>query len=579
MPVVNSDGKKAWIEKPILPHIFNAVAAMPGKKRYVNGIPYFEMSRANLEYVENALEDVKWMGPAAKEINRYRSMRALEVRSRERRAETNHALVELPYRHKPYDHQNKALSLARGRNAFAYFMEQGTGKTKVLLDDAADLYINGGENGKIDTLVVIAPNGVHAQWVNEQVPEHLSPVVEYSAAYTSAYPTPEEAEAMRKTLAAKGILRVVSIHIDSLSHQKGQTFLAEVLRSGRSLLVVDESSRIKDLSAKRTKAIIQAGRLAAYRRVLTGTPVTQGVEDLYSQLYFLDKNILGYDSFFAFRNHFCKMGGYQNKKITGYLNENELIEKIDAYSFRVLKDDCLDLPERNYIRREVQLHPEQRKIYEKLRKEFFLEMESGEIMTVKMAMTRLTRLQQIVSGFIWKNAKKCKETGKIIEPEIYEEFPTNRVEACLDIIRETRPETKVIVWIKFRGAYRMLTAALEKAGIGYVDYVGDTPKDQRVSNINKFRNDPNCKVFLATPGAGGIGLNLTVASEVIWFERDFSLEKELQANDRVHRIGQHRVVNYHFLVSPKTVDDKIDKALKCKQTVADTLIDIRELFE
>lgn len=576
--IIHSDSQKVWIYPPILPHIFNAIAKLPDRKRYEKGIPYIEKTRANLEFLENAFERVEWRGPAARDVAAYRSMRELEKASRAARKE-DAARVDIPYKHPPYDHQNKALALARGKVAFAYFMEMGTGKTKVLLDDAADLYLNGGESGRIDTLVVIAPNGVHAQWVNEQVPTHLSPAVKYQAAYTTASPTPEEREAMAKTLRAKGVLRILSIHIDSLSHKKGLEFLTEVLRSGNCLLAVDESSRIKDRSAKRTKNIISVGKLAKYRRIMSGTPVTQGIEDLYSQFEFLDPRILGYGSFFAFRNHFCRMGGFQNKKIVAYQNENELIEKIDAYSFRVLKDDCLDLPERNYIRREVMLHPEQRRVYEKLRREFFMELESGELMTVKMAVTRLQRLQMIVNGFIWRNEKKNPDTGAVVEPFHYEEFPSNRVEALLDIIRETRPETKVIVWIKFQGDYRIVSEALTKAGIGFVDYVGSTPQEKRASNIEKFRNDPSCKVFLSTPASGGIGLNLTCASEVIWFSRDFSLEKELQANDRVHRIGQRRVVNYHFLVSPRTVDEKIDQALKTKQTIADSLIDIRELFE
>lgn len=573
--IINSDSAKCWVEGKVQPFVFNVIAKMPGKYRYVRGVPYFALDRSNLEYMDSAIEEIQWEGPAAKEVNKYKTLRAMEKKARDDR-NAPIIRVDIPYKHKPYDHQAKALGLARGKKSFGYFLEQGCGKTKVLLDDAADLYLNGGVEGLIDTLVVAAPNGVHAQWVNEQVPEHLSPAVNYAAAYTTASPTPEQRENMSKTLSFKGGLRIIAIHIDSLSHQKGQQFLREVLLGGNCLLVIDESSRIKSPTSKRTKALIELGRLAKYRRIMTGTPISQGAEDLYTQFMFLDEDILGYGSFFAFRNHFCRLGGFQNKKIVGYVNEQELMDKIDAHTYRVLKDDCLDLPERNYIKRVVELHPEQRRIYEQLRKDFFLELEDGTF-TAKMAAQRILRLQQVVNGFIWKNAKKDKYTGEIVEPFQYQEFPQNRVEACIDIIKESRPETKLIVWIKFQGDYKLLTEAFNKEGIGYVDYVGATPPEQRPKNIDRFRNDPDCKVFLATPTAGGIGLNLTCASEVIWFSRDWSLEKELQANDRVHRIGQRHVVNYHFLTSPKTVDEKIDKALKGKQSIADNLIDLREL--
>jgi len=320
--------------------------------------------------------------------------------------------------------------------------------------------------------------------------------------------------------------------------------------------------------------------------IATGTPVSQGVEDLYSQLYFLDKNILGYDSFFAFRNHFCRMGGFQGKKIVGYMNEDELKNKIDAYTFRVLKDDCLDLPRKNFMRREVPFTPEQRAVYNQMKKDFFLDLEEG-VLTARMALTRITRLQQIVSGFISRSAKK-DEYGRVVEKAMFQELPNGRAAAAVDIVQEA--QGKVIIWVKFQGDHAILTAALDKAKIGWVDYVGSTPQDQRASNIKKFREDPDCKVFISSPKSGGTGLNLTCATEVVWYSRDFSLENELQANDRCHRIGQEgvvnqddptqeRVVNYHYLVTPRTVDDRIDALLRSKLSVAENLIDLRSLVD
>ncbi len=579
---IDSDEKKAWVVGKVPVHVHAALEGLPGRKRYVNGTPFVEISRSNLEYISSRLENVTWRGPAQRMLEEFQLMREREKASREHRAEGEErfSLPDFPFKTTPYAHQLKCFGLARSAlnspiPAYGLFMEQGTGKTKVILDLAADLYLNGGSKGKIDTLVIVAPNGVHAQWINEQVPCHLSESVPWRGAYTVASPSPDERQQLAATLPYKDGLRVVAVHVDSLSHKKGQEFLQELLSGCRALLAVDESSRIKDLSSKRTKFIVGLAKLAPYRLIATGTPVSQGVEDLYSQFRFLNKNILGHDSFFSFRNHFCRMGGYQGKKIVGYQNEDELKQKIDSYTFRVLKDDCLDLPRKNFIRREVLFTPEQRKVYDQMRKDFFLELEGG-VLTARMALTRIIRLQQIVSGFISRSPVK-DEMGRVVEPALWQELPNGRAAATVDIVQAA--QGKVIVWVKFEGDHTLLTRELDAAGIGWVDYVGPTPQNQRKANIERFRTDPDCKVFISSPRSGGTGLNLTVASEVVWYSRDFSLENELQANDRCHRIGQESVVNYHYLVTPRTVDERIDKMLRGKLSVAENLIDLRNLVE
>jgi hypothetical protein len=218
--IIESDEKKAWIDGRVSPHVFNVLAELPGRKRYVQGKPFIELSRSNLEFLDTRLEAVRWQGPAATLMEQFRQMREAERRTREARF-VDAAEIEFPYKHPPYQHQKNANALARGKTAFGYFMEQGTGKTKALLDDAADIFLNGGDNGKIDSLIIIAPNGVHAQWVNEQVPEHLSLSVPYAAGYTVAAPTPSEALGFSKARYFKDGLRILAIHIDMMSHKSG----------------------------------------------------------------------------------------------------------------------------------------------------------------------------------------------------------------------------------------------------------------------------------------------------------------------------------------------------------------------
>jgi SNF2 family DNA or RNA helicase len=585
--VVDSDDKKAWVVGRCPSHVFTVLQDMPSRKRFVNGVAHFELSRAALEHLDNRLEQIQWRGPAKDLIESYRALtqRERDARTSLRSMEPEEVPQDFPFKKKPFDHQLKAFNLSRGREYFGFFMEQGTGKTKVMIDRAADLYLNGGVKGKIDTLVIVTLNGVHAQWINEQIVSHMSDAVPWRGGYTSAYPTKDEAAMFKEAMEFRDGLRIISVHVDSLSHVKGQRFFEQLLKTSRAYVPLDESLFIKEEKSKRTKFILSMRPLALYRDIATGTPITQGVEDLYTQLAWMSPDILGYNSFYAFRNHFCALkqitvgqGANQKsfKKVVGYVNEEELKQKIDAHSYRVLKDDCLDLPPRHFIKREVLFTPEQRKIYNQMKRDFWLELESG-ILTARMAMTRVTRLQQLVNGFIWKRAKKDKITGAIIEPEMYQEFPNQRVQETINLINQANG--KVIVWVKFEGDHRLLTRAMTEAGIGWVDYVGPTPKDQRPENIRRFREDPSVKVFLSSPATGGTGLDLPVATTVIWFSRDFSYTKEVQANDRCHRIGQKEKVNYFYLVTPKTVDEKIDTILAAKRSVAENIIDIRNLLD
>lgn len=457
------------------------------------------------------------------------------------------------------------------------FVSGNTGKTKVMLDDAADIFLHGGYNGGIDTLVVIAPNGVHRQWVTEQIPTHLSDAVKYRAAYTTASPSKEEAAQMAEMLAFSDGLRIISVHTEFLSSKKGKQFLFDLASSCNAMCLVDESTRFKEKSSGRTTTLLSIASLFKYRRIATGTPVTQGVQDLFTQFSFLSENILGYNSFYSFRNHFCKMGGFQNKKIVGVINEDELISKIDSHSFRVTKEECLDLPERIYIRREVPLTDRQREVYRQLKQKFLLELESGEIVTVKMAMTRMTRLQQIANGFLWIRQKK-NNLGDIVTEEVHEEYPTNRVQATVDILEESKTDQKFIIWLKYEGDYELLAPALKKAGISFTSYTGNLSSDEAEANLEKFKTDKSIKVLLSTPKKGGIGLNLTVASNVIWFSRDFSLENELQANDRIHRMGQTEKVVVYYLVAPNTVDEHIEKIQAAKLATATSLVDYKDFI-
>ena len=317
---------------------------------------------------------------------------------------------------------------------------------------------------------------------------------------------------------------------------------------------MDESSRIKHPGALRTKAILKFGQMASYRRILTGTPITKGAEDLYSQFRFLDPYILKHDSFYSFRARYCVMGGFESKQVVAYQNLSELTRNIEGHSFRVLKRDCLDLPDKIYQRHPVELSKNQRRLYDQMRKEFVAEMD-GERVDSPLALTRILRLQQIVCGWF-----PGDDGVKAID-----EKKNPRLEALLDIISNI-DSSKVIIWSRFRADQKVLECALKQLS---VSYHGGVPNDERATAVKRFQEDPDVRFFIGNPATAGLGLNLTAASYAIYYSNSFDLETRLQSEDRCHRIGTKNNVTYIDLEAPRTVDSKIIKALRAKKSVAD----------
>jgi superfamily II DNA or RNA helicase len=562
----STGGHRGILRGYLTPRIYDVFQGLPGRKKLKSGTYFFEWSNANVEYLLSKIPEAQWSPEAEAKKAEIVILREVEA---ERRSAKNRPIpkeiAEFPFKKKPFDHQLKAFALSRDLEAYGLFMEQGTGKSKVLIDTAAHLF----STGEIDCLVVIAPNGVHTQWVKEQLPDHMPDFVPWKGYYHESGAKKPALEKLKEVSEYTDGLKVITIHIEAISSASGETFLRNTLLQNRCLLVVDESSKIKTPAAKRTKAIIALAKLAKYRRIATGTPITQGVQDIYSQFMFLDKNILGHNSYFSFTGRYCNTHQFEfnNRrisKIIGYKHLDELTDRIEGNSFRVTKVDCLDLPERFFIDEPVYLTDQQQELYNSLKKELYIELE-GQVITAPLVITALLRLQQILSGFI-----PNPEDGAPME------IASNRPNKAVSLVEESAG--KVIIWTKFKHDVEMLEKAFQKAGIGYVSYTGATPQADRSAVIERFRNDTEVKVFISNPKTAGTGLNLTVASTVIWFSADFSLENYLQANDRCHRIGQTEKVTYYNLCSPNTIDAKIYKALADKENIAKMVIDVKGML-
>ena len=465
------------------------------------------------------------------------------------------------FKTKPYKHQLTALEKSVDEKEYGYFMEMGTGKSKVLVDNMAILY----DKGKINGALIIAPKGVYNNWYSQEIPTHLaSHIKPKMVMWTASASKAKEKE--YQTLFETGFdLHVLIMNVEAFSTKKGTEFAFKFLRSHKTLMVVDESTTIKTPTSKRTKSILTLGKHAAYRRILTGSPVTKSPLDLYSQCAFLDEELLGHVSYYAFRNRYAHMvernfGGRRVQIVGSYKRLDELEEILKEFSYRVLKEDCLDLPEKIYIKRNVELTDEQTKAYATM-KSAALASLNGKLATAPHVLTQMMRLHQITCGHL-KN-----DDGTTTE------LKNNRLDELLDVLDET--EGKAIIWANYIHDIEHITKAIKKkyGDDSIVQYYGAIDTKQRQEGIKKFQ-DPNspARFFIGNPQTGGYGITLTAANTVVYYSNGYDLEKRLQSEDRAHRIGQKKSVTYVDFIAEKTVDEKIVKALRKKINIASEIL-------
>ena len=464
------------------------------------------------------------------------------------------------FKTKPYAHQLTALEKSWNRENYAYFMEMGTGKTKVLIDNLAMLY----DKGKVNGALIIAPKGVVGTWYNQEIPTHLPNHIENVTTLWQANITKKQKESLDKLLKPGEELHILVMNVEAFSTTKGVEFATRFLNSHRPLIAIDESTTIKNPKAKRTKNIIHLADLAKYRRVMTGSPVTKNPLDLFTQCYFLDPYLLGHESYYSFRMRYAIMktaniSGRQIQLVSGFKNLGELSDKLKPFSYRVLKEDCLDLPDKIYMKRNINLTPDQLKLYNQMKKEALATL-NGKVTSTVNALPQLMRLQQITCGHFTADDGSTQP------------IKNNRITELMDVLEET--EGKAIIWAHYQYDITNIIKDVTKVhGPGsIVDYYGLTPQDERQGNIKKFQSDPKCRFIVGTPATGGYGITLTAANTVIYYSNGYDLEKRLQSEDRAHRIGHQKSVTYVDLICDDTVDEKIVKSLRKKINIASEVL-------
>lgn len=478
-------------------------------------------------------------------------------------------LEEFPFVIEPFEHQLRHLQERINDKSWGLLWEQGTAKTKPVIETAAFQF----SNGTIDGLLVVAPPGVERNWNTDEIPKHLP--AEFAldtmiGVFSTARKHTQNHIRMMNALLRFNGLAVLLISYNAFMTSEGKDLVWKFLKKRKTLMVLDEAHNIKSPNAKRTKSIIAAGRYPVMKRILTGTPIAVGPFDLYSQIKFLDewfwKN-RGIHGSVEFRNYFGRwltrsdhklLHGYDPgyDQLIEYQNLDQLTEWLKEISDRVLKDDVLDLPPKLYTKRYFDLSREQKAAYEELKEELMLEI-GDHLVTAELPIVKLLRLQQIACNYV--------PLG-VDEPDHMFSEKNPRMNVMEDIRDATF--TPGIIWARFRHDVDQLMDLFGKTA---VRYDGSVDEDQAERNKLAFQRG-DAQWFIGTAAKGGPGLTLTQAKVMVYYSNSFKLIDRLQSEDRCHRAGMdEHPVTYIDVVANGTVDEKIVENLRNKRDIAQTI--------
>ena len=545
---------------------FEILSRTPDAARWKDRDRIVRPSGANIKYLSERYSDDVWNG--ARRIKEdYDRLQQEAEHTKEAKFVSLEDDTGYEFKRQPMKHQEQAFLLSRDKEAFALFMEQGTGKTKVTIDTAAYLY----KKGEIDTLIVVAwPNGVHRNWTDVEIPKDVPDWCPYVCEAWKSGASKKKLDSIQKVFETRDKLRIMAFNVEAFSSEKAKQVMLDFVQSGNCLVVIDQSASIKNPQAKRTKFLIdKVSQHAKYRRILDGLPIAEGASELYSQFKFLDPNIIGHSTWTSFRGEFCNLGYFN--EVVSYRNLDKLQEKIEGHSYRVRANECLDLPPRVYLQHRFELGSDERRIYDELKKQSlaFFQAEGEEYIEAELAITKAMRLQQIASGW-WPEQENFKPIGN-----------SNRLNALLNLI-EMIGDDKALIYSRFVADLEEIEKALGDKAVSYRGGVSDEERDLAKK---RFMEDPSVLYFVGQPNTAGIGHTLTAAKNVIFYANGFSLRLREECEKRVHRKGIEETLNdgqslrIWDLVANDTVDGGILDSLRGKKELsAEILHDPEEFF-
>ena len=429
---------------------------------------------------------------------------------------------------------------------FAFLFEMGCGKTLTAIATLGTAY----KLGKIEKVLIIAPTSVCSVW-----PKEFEDYADFK--YQTKVLLGDKDRRIKLLNDLENFpfkaLKVAVINYES-TWREG---IFEALKDWNpDMIICDESQRIKTHDAEQSKAIHRLGDQARYRLILSGTPVQNNAIDLYSQYRFLDPTIFG-TNFYQFRNRYAIMGGFNRHQIVGYRDLDRLIQKEHSIAYRVTKEEALDLPEQTFLERRIVMTAKEKTIYDRIKRESFAELEGGGQITVTTVLTKLLRLQQFTGGFLVADGKE--------KPGLVSRGKLN------DYVIDAGK--KLVIFARFRPEIDLIGQMLKKKKIHYGEIYGDVKLDDRGDIVKDFQTNPETMIFLAQIDTAGLGITLTAADTCVYYSVNFNYAAYSQSLARIHRIGQKNICTYIHLITEKTVDETILKALAKKEDLAKTIVD------
>lgn len=544
---------------------------------------------SNIKYLEDAWSRAEWSAEAdaqRREVYERLQRRQAVIESKQGVIDTS-VLNGVPFKKIPFEHQKIALCLGRDQDNFAYLMDQGTGKTKTLIDDAAH---NWREN-KIDVVLLFTINSVKTNWVifdcmkddrgdTDAIDDHMPPDVPcVKGVWLSKQSGPVGAawnkfeRDITEQITRRDKLVFLAANIESLRVDRAYDFYERICSvfQGKVMIAIDESTLIGQPGSKQTKASMKLRKLCSKARIMSGTPVIKSPLKAYSQFCFLDEDILGFGSFYSFRNHYAVMGGYENKKVLFFRHLEELQEKISSCSYRVLKEECLDLPPQLFTKRRVEMTPAQAKAYKSMQDEFIAENENSGIVEASIVLTQMLRLQQITGGYLPIINDDDETIGytPLVEPEKNPKF-----REILNILEEGGDQ-RMLIWTRFTHEILDLTKLLNEKGFPTLSFYGGISDEEKISVRKRFARNDDIRCIVGNPAAGGLGIDeFKHASLVAYITNSFDTERRKQSEDRTHRIGSemHSKITYCDIIIPNTIDIKILQTMRNNVKIASAVM-------
>lgn len=447
------------------------------------------------------------------------------------------------------DHQREAVAKQARSRVGALFMDMGTGKSRTAIELAHY------RASRIRNVVWFCPVSLK-ETIRHEIRKHTDAAPEDICVFDD--------KIRQRNINTRCSWYVVGI--ESMSSSVRCKFAADSIISERSMVIVDESSYIKGHRSERTNWITQISQRARYRLILTGTPITQGVQDLYAQMRFLSPRILGYSSFYSFSNNHLEYSEKYPGMIVRAHHTEWLAAKIQPYVYQVTRQECMNLPNRLYETRVCSLTNSQAMEYENAKWRILNLIDADGELDSYAIFQLFTQLQQIASGFV-----RCEENGKCIDKDLNH----NRLELLQQVVTECDSSAKIIVWAKYRHNIHAITETLENTfGEKCCEqYYGDIREKDRSEAIARWQDPQGPRILVATQSTGSHGLNLTEATYVIFYNNGFKYADRIQAEARIHRYGQRRQVTYIDVTTDSGIDERINDALRKK---GDTLKDFRD---